>query len=299
MIRTPFFYIAPLAAALAFGLSPASAVAQIDGPAVTLDDDAPLTTPTIDGGDDVAPPPAEDAEDAAPVMTDEQAAAAIANNPALKGLQAEEIQRLGKLINEAAQFIQGIRLQEGLANLFEAELLAPDLFQIHNLRGAAYTKMRDFEKARASFVRAIELAPNVFHAQFNLAEIEFVTQNYEKAEQEFQRLLEENPKMDAGTKNLLEYKILICSLKQDNLAGANKQLAKFSYLDDTPAYYVSNAAIEFSKSAKAKEANDSVAKLEADEAAQQWIQSARNIYTEQQMEVFLDALVEAKWIETL
>ncbi|CAN5395114.1 hypothetical protein BH23VER1_BH23VER1_33730 [soil metagenome] len=306
MRRSPTTQIAPLVAiAFALGGFAASLVAQDDVPGLELADPEALAEvlPDIGGvGDtpaetpeDVPVLPAEPSPDLVP-MTEEAAEAARASNPALKDLSKEEIQKVGILVNEAGQFIQGIRLQEGLANLYEAEQLAPELFQIHNLTGAAYTKMRDFEKARASFERAVQLAPDVFHAQFNLAEIEFVTDNFEVAESEFLRLLEENPEMDLGTRRLLEYKVLVCRLKLDDEAGAKEQLAKFTYLDDTPAYYASNAAIAFNQAAKT---SDKEKKAAAREAAQQWLQSARNIYTEQQVEVFLDALVEAGWIETL
>lgn len=200
-------------------------------------------------------------------------------------LSDEQKKEVATLLGDAARFVQGIRLQEALSKLWEAEQIAPNIFQIHNLRGAAYTKMRDFEKARASFEKAIALVPNAFHARFNLTEIDYVTGNYETAETEFVKLLEAFPKTDVATRRLIEYKIVICKLKQGDSDGAKKMIGAYSYLDDTPIYYVANAAVAFSK--------------EDRDDAESWITSARKIYPAAQMEIFLDALIEAGWIETL
>ena len=116
----------------------------------------------------------------------------------------EQKKEVATLLGDAARFVQGIRLQEALSKLWEAEQLAPDIFQIHNLKGAAYTKMRDFEKARGSFERAIELVPNAFHARFNLTEIDYVTGSYETAEKDFLKLLDAFPKTDISTRRLIE-----------------------------------------------------------------------------------------------
>ena len=206
-------------------------------------------------------------------------------DPALADLTQEQRQELKKLLDDASRFIGGIRLQEGLSKLLDAEKIAPGLFQIHNLRGAAYTKMKDFETARAQFVKAIALRPGIFHPQFNLAEIEFVTDEYAKAEKDFKKLLTDFPSMDLGTKRLLEFKLIICRLKLDDLEGAKAQLETFNYLDDTPIYHLGHAAIAYSK-------DDS-------EDAESWMASANKIYSAGQMEVFRDSLIEAGWIDTL
>jgi tetratricopeptide (TPR) repeat protein len=212
-----------------------------------------------------------------PVVPDE--------DPAIKGLTKDEREDLRRLLDDASRFIGGIRLQEGLAKLLEAEQIAPELFQIHNLRGAAYTKMRDYKTAEEQFKKAISLRPGVFHPQFNLAEIEFVTKNYSKSEASFQKLIEDFPGMDLGTRRLLEFKLIVCRLKQDDPTGAKAMLDTFTYLDDTPIYHLGHAAVAY--------ANDDI------EDAESWISSANKIYSASQVEVFRDSLIEAGWIETL
>ena len=206
-------------------------------------------------------------------------------DPAIENLTQEEQQELSKILDDASRFIGGIRLQEGLSKLLDAEQIAPDLFQISNLRGAAYTKMKDFETARKHFKKAISLRSGVFHPQFNLAEIEFVTEEYTKSEKSFKTLLTDFPKMDLGTKRLLEFKIIICRLKQNDIEGAKAQLNTFTYLDDTPIYHLGHAAVAYAK--------------EDSQDAESWIASANKIYSAGQLEIFRDSLIEAGWIDTL
>lgn len=241
----------------------------LDTPSVELDVEPtetalpPLPTPKNTGSKPVPPVPDQKFDD----------------------LTNDQKKEVATLLGDAARFVQGIRLQEALSKLWEAEQIAPNIFQIHNLKGAAYTKMRDFDKARVAFGKAIELVPDAFHARFNLSEIDYVTGDYKTAEADFVKLLDQFPKTDISTRRLIEYKILICKLKEGDDDGAKKMLGAYSYLDDTPVYYVANAAIAFN--------------AEDRDEAESWITSARKIYPATQMEIFLDALIEAGWIETL
>ena len=256
------------------------AFAQLDVPAVVAPDaetDAAKTQEAAETTDDA--PEVELPEGAVPAPAVQEA------DPALEGLTQEERQELKKILDDASRFIGGIRLQEGLSKLIEAEQIAPGLFQIYNLRGAAYTKMKDFDTAREQFEKAIASRPGIFHPQFNLAEIEFVTDDYAGAEKSFKKLLAEFPDMDLGTKRLLEFKIIICRLKLGDPDGAMAQLETFNYLDDTPIYHLGHAAVAYSK--------------EDTEDAEAWMASANKIYSAGQMEVFRDSLIEAGWIDTL
>src|SRR5690606_12885181 len=99
--------------------------------------------------------------------------------PGLEGLPKEKLATIERNIGEVAACMQGPRMQEALSPLFDtAELIGKDYFLVENMRGAVYTKMRDFENAREHFTKAIELTKSNpdqgFHPRFNLAEIEFV-----------------------------------------------------------------------------------------------------------------------------
>ena len=281
-------------AAVLFGLAASPAIAQ--------DETAPKATET-----EAAATGTEDAP---------KAAAAPAEDP-LKDLSAEQRVTLQKLLTDASTYIGGIRIQEAFEKIIEAEQMAPNLFQIHNLKGAAYTKIRDFEKARVSFKRSLELNPGAFMSRFNITELDFVEHKFADAEKNFQSLLDDSPKMNAGTRRLIEFKILICQLSQDKDAEAKATHGKFGlniymdeegrlleidefdeeakkaaattkfvdYLDNTPAYYFGNAAFAFDKG--------------DEDEARGWIRAAERTFSPQDVSVYIDSFIEMGWIDNL
>jgi len=217
----------------------------------------------------------------------------------LKSLKPEQVEKIKKAINEASSFVGGIRLQEALQRLAEAEAIEPDLFMVHNLKGAVFTKMRLFDPARESFKKARQLNPGSFHPKFNLAEIDFVeaaskaragdetgaATQFATAQKQFEALVAGNA--DEGTRKLMQFKIVICQLKQGQVGEAEKSVKGFSYIDDEPVYYMGHAAIEFHKGDKAE--------------AQTWIDSANNIWrtAPQSVTIYMDSFIEVGWVETL
>ena len=228
--------------------------------------------------------PAKSPDDPSLKMLD-QLPDSVAN---LKPAQRIEITRL---LREAATYIQGIRLQEGLARLIQIEAITPDLFQTYNLRGAIYTKLRDFDKARVAFKKALSLKPGLMEAQFNLAELDFVEKKFASAESAFRRLRAENPDLRLETSKLIEYKLYITLLMQSQSEGDAKHnaamamLDSFDYLDDYPLHY-------YGKAVKAFHADDK-------EEAEEWMASARRIYDKATQTIYIDALIEMGWVDSL
>lgn len=219
-----------------------------------------------------------------------------------------------KHLNEASRLINTIRLQEALSSVISAEVIQPDVFVVQNLKGAIYTKMRLFDEAGRCFERALKLFPSAFQPKFNLAEIEFVKQNFPKAEKLFLVAIEAseaeekriqdfikaqpadtNPFIlnsydnqlisQKGTTSLLKFKVLCSKLRQNQLKEAEKYQESFHYLEETPAYWLSKAAVAFAKNNK-DEANEHIA-------------ASRRIFPEAQVGIFLDSFIELGWIETL
>ena len=214
----------------------------------------------------------------------------------IKNLSPEQRARLQELLTDASNYIGGIRIQEAFEKIIEAEAIAPDLFQIHNLRGAAYTKIRDFDKARAAFQKALDTNPQAFMSRFNITELDFVEHKYADAEKNFRALINDTPQMTADTKRLVEFKILISQLKQGKKEEAMKIQNSFGLLDeenqemhhffeDTPAYFFGQAAFAFED--------------DNEEEARGWIRSAESIYPAQAISVYVDSFIETGWIENL
>jgi hypothetical protein len=46
---------------------------------------------------------------------------------------------------------------------------------------------------------------------------------------------------------LIEFKILLCKIKTDDISGAEDIVAKTDFLDDSPLFYFGKAALEYAK----------------------------------------------------
>ena len=200
-------------------------------------------------------------------------------------LSQEQKQTLRKTLMEAANLLNGIRVQESLEKIIEAESMVSDFAPLYNLKGAAYTKIRDFDKAQAAFERAVLLDPSAVMTKFNLTEMHFVKKNYPLADKEFSKFLSSNKELPEETKALVQYKLLICYLKQGKGNDANEILESFDYLDDHPAFYYSNAAIHFNKGEKIE--------------AGSWLNAAGKIYKPAINDIYNDSLIEAGWLENI
>ena len=203
----------------------------------------------------------------------------------VRNLPEEDRRKLGGLLEDAATYLGGIRVQEAFEKLVQAEAIVEDYAPIHNLKGAAYTKLRAFDKAEASFKRAVELDPTAFMSEFNLTEIHFVTGRFALSNATFAKMLAENPKMPEATRALIRFKMLIGNLKQENLKSAKEILDTFNFLDDHPGYYFGNAAMHYHAG-------------EEDEA-KTWMASAAKIYQKNQIDIYTDSFIEVGWIENL
>ena len=202
----------------------------------------------------------------------------VASADPLAGLSEEKRTELMELVQSASQDVAGVRMFEALQSLNKAEAIAADFHVIHNLRGAVYTKLKDFEKARASFDKSIRLQPDAYEARFNFHEIYFVTGEYQKALDGFQKLLDDFPRMPESIRDMARYKVLLCHIALDQTDKAKVIAERFSYLDDTPVYYFANAAMKL--------ADD-------DEAgAAEWIGSAGRIYGPETAQLYVDGLQE-------
>ncbi len=205
--------------------------------------------------------------------------------PKYERLSKEKKESLRKTLMEAATLLNSIRVQESLEKIIEAENMVSDFGPLYNLKGAAYTKIRDFDKAQSAFERAVALNPKTVMTKFNLIEMYFVKKNYPLADKEFSKFLTTNKDLPKETKALVKYKLLICNLKQKKESTAEEILKDFDYLDDHPAFYFSNAAIHFNNGETLK--------------ANSWLTAASKIYKPAINEIYNDSLIEAGWMENI
>ena len=225
---------------------------------------------------------------------------------ALKKLDESQRNQYNTLREEATSYMRSVRLQESLEKLADAErVVGEPLAEIENLRGAIFTKMRDFPTARGHFEKSLTLDKESFHPKFNLAELDFVEKKWSAALDSFTKLIAENEALKKAatsklgeeakevverqfdtTTRLMQFKIMICQTQEKKAADAEKTLANFgAYDNDSPAYYFAKAVLAFAAEKK--------------ESAEEWISSAKSIYPAEVTEVYVDSLVEMGWLSTL
>lgn len=177
----------------------------------------------------------------------------------------------------SAQAFSRNDLESSIRLLEIAEEAKPGQANTANLRGAIYTRRRDWPKAQAAFEEALKLQPELPMAQFNLGEVLFLNQKYGEARERFQIFLNSQPKNDLGL-----YKIYLCDLLGGNTAKAQDFLNSLEPNPSSPIYYFSKAAEAFVKGDKP--------------AAMQFVESAYRIYPADANATFADSLVEKGYL---
>lgn len=210
--------------------------------------------------------------------------------PGLEKLSAAQRTAVMKDLGDVGTYIRGVRWQEALEKLTDIVKITGPSHYVENLRGAVFTRMRDFKSAREHFSKAAELSAGMgaeaFHPRFNLAEISFVEKDWDAARTGFQALLKEKATKDKSSLTLMKFKIMVCDFQQKKTADAEAILKTFDQYDDaSPAYYFAQAAQCFVNEKK--------------EEAAEWLDSAKKIYPAELNEVYNDSLVEVGWLETL
>lgn len=156
----------------------------------------------------------------------------------------EEYQaKVEKILKE----FNGKKYDEVAKHIDELLKANPDDAFLLNLQGAAYTKQKNYEAAEKSFQTALEKQPNLFAAQFNIGEVQFLQHNYEAAYNHFSSMLSRDPGNE-----LLQFKTFLCLLQMKDEDRAKRLLVRIRYPGETPAWHYAQAAWEFSKGNKSK-----------------------------------------------
>lgn len=168
----------------------------------------------------------------------------------------------------------------------EADAADPNQAATANLRGEILLAQKDFDAAEAAFKQALKTDPKLSEAHYNLAQIPFKKKEYAKARDRFEALFSATP-APGGDKNqaaqIIKFKIYLTLLLEGKDSRAQKMMEQFQFTGDTPALYYAQAAWEFKHNNTAK-AND-------------WIVSARKIYSPALNLVFADSFYDLGWLQ--
>ncbi|MEY2584284.1 MAG: hypothetical protein QOD80_310 [Verrucomicrobiota bacterium] len=168
----------------------------------------------------------------------------------------------------------------------EAEAAEPNQPATINLRGEILLAQKDFDGAENAFKQAAKIDPKFREAQYNLAQIPFKKKEYTKARDRYEALFNNTPS-PGGDKNqaaqIIKFKIYLTLLLEGKDSRAQKMMEQFQFTGDTPALYYAQAAWEFKHNNAAK-AND-------------WIVSAKKIYSPALNMVFADSFYDVGWLQ--
>jgi tetratricopeptide (TPR) repeat protein len=191
-------------------------------------------------------------------------------------------QRFQEILREVVELHRKQQYADALTRLKEAEALKVNDVLVNNIRGSTYTAMRDFPKARASFEASLKLKPDAYESRYNLVELDFVEGKYAEAEAGFANLLRAFPKLTAEPRQLAQFKLVLCQLKQNKTEAAAASVQTFAFPETSPAHFSTQAALALHK-------NDSA-------SAMDWMNKATKSFQKGEMVPYIDSLVEAKWL---
>lgn len=200
-------------------------------------------------------------------------------------LSEADQQKLVKIFQDVQEMRKQNRFTDAIAKLDEAEKISPKNGLVFTMRGDVFLapRRRDFDLAKEQFLKAKELDPQNAGPAFNLAELEFARHDFPTAAAAFRKLVADFPKLPQVIRHLAISRIVICEARQKKFDEAEKLIKEhFTFMDDTPAYYMSNAAISFSK--------------KDEKMAQEWMLRATSIFKEQQIGPYIDAFKEMRWL---
>ena len=142
---------------------------------------------------------------------------------------------------------------------------------------------RRLTRRKTAFARAVALDPNLWAAQFNLAETAFQQKDYARARKGFDNLLAQTDRFKDGHRwELVQYKAVLSSLLGGNAAEASRRLAKLPATGGaTPAHLYAEAALDYQNKKPGE--------------AQKLIASAQATFPAATNDLFVDSLVQVGW----
>ncbi|MGE9271454.1 MAG: hypothetical protein ACQKBU_11680, partial [Verrucomicrobiales bacterium] len=148
---------------------------------------------------------------------------------------------------KARELFQQKRIFETVDELRKAEEIFSESPDIFTLLGACQVEFRAFDKAMGFFEEANKLAPNNPNVLFNIGEVYFVQKDWEKSKETFEEVmaLVEKGNQQFLMSRLVEFKLLLCHIKMDEIENAKELAAKYDFLDDSPFPYYADAALAF------------------------------------------------------
>jgi tetratricopeptide (TPR) repeat protein len=170
-----------------------------------------------------------------------------------------------------------------LALLDDVDTHFPGLAASHNLRGEILLEENQLDEAETELCEAVSDDHNQHEAAYNLAEVAFRKKDYAAARDRFEQLFAATPGGDNQAAQLMKFKVFLTYLLEGRDDHAQQLMSQFKFTGATPALYYAEAAWAF-RHANRDRGND-------------WIESARKIYSPELNIVFASSFYDLGWLE--
>jgi tetratricopeptide (TPR) repeat protein len=140
--------------------------------------------------------------------------------------------------DQASAAFKAGKYEEAEKALDRAQKADPKRPETFNLRGAIFTKQKEFDRAEEQFNAALELDPKYYPAKLNLAEMDLQRGKYPEAQEQYKELQKVDPESE-----LLQFKLILCAVFQGENLRADALVNGMRFPGRTPAYYYARAAI--------------------------------------------------------
>lgn len=158
-----------------------------------------------------------------------------------------------------------------------ADHIHPEVQDTWSMRGAIYAEQRAFEKAEDAFQHAAKLAPENFWPRYNLAQLLFMQKKYGEAEAAFERL-----GADPKHRELVQFKLIILDILQNQLDKAQVVLQSMKEPSDTAAYYFAHAGWDFAHKNQRE--------------GEYWVVTGMRIFGVERCYSYYDVLADLGWV---
>jgi tetratricopeptide (TPR) repeat protein len=146
--------------------------------------------------------------------------------------------KIRSLVQDTVTQIMEYRLDEAEKSLASLKALEPNHPAILSHAGAIELRRKNYDKAREYYQAVFDENPSNYLANYNLAEIDFLTHDYPGAERRLKILIRARP-----TNEFLRFLLFLCALLQDDETRARHVLESISRGGKSPAWHYATAAL--------------------------------------------------------
>ncbi len=183
-----------------------------------------------------------------------------------------------RAMNDAIEAFTDRDFTKAEAALATADKIVPATVFSLNIHAAIEIERGRYPQGERYCRAVLQKDPKFFPARFNLGEIQALQKHYAAARAIFQEIQKDDPGND-----LLQYRIIVTYLMENNDAAAQELLGQMKFPCDSGAYYYANAAWAFAHGDKA--------------GAEVWIRDGDWVFSHRANTELLNVFYDVGWMQ--